>query len=340
MAEPLLEVKDLKVSFRTEDGVVRAVDGVSFTVDQGEVLGIVGESGSGKSVSMLSVLRLINDPNMQVQGEVIYKGRDLMKLHKDEMRQVRGAEIAMIFQDPMTSLNPVYKVGDQIIEGLLIHQDIGKPAARRRAIELLHQVGIPSAEARVDDFPHQFSGGMRQRAMIAMALANNPDILIADEPTTALDVTIQAQIIELIDKLKDEFNSAIILITHDLGVVAEIANEIVVMYAGRVVERAPTRQLFYDPQHPYTWGLLGSIPRLDRPKLERLHSIEGTPPSLINLPEGCKFRPRCPHAFDKCTEEPELRNRVEEHAHLDRCWLTVPDKRRLREETISGEEAA
>ena len=340
MAEPLLEVKDLKVSFRTEDGVVRAVDGVSFTVDQGEVLGIVGESGSGKSVSMLSVLRLINDPNMQVEGEVIYKGSDLMKLHKDEMREVRGAEIAMIFQDPMTSLNPVYKVGDQIIEAILIHQDIGKPSAKRRAIELLHQVGIPSAEARVDDFPHQFSGGMRQRAMIAMALANNPDILIADEPTTALDVTIQAQIIELIDKLKDEFNSAIILITHDLGVVAEIANEIVVMYAGRVVERAPTRQLFYDPQHPYTWGLLGSIPRLDRPKLERLHSIEGTPPSLINLPEGCKFRPRCPHAFDKCTEEPELRNRVEEHAHLDRCWLTVPDKRRLREETISGEKAA
>jgi oligopeptide/dipeptide ABC transporter ATP-binding protein len=340
MAEPLLEVKDLKVSFRTEDGVVSAVDGVSFTVGQGEVLGIVGESGSGKSVSMLSVLRLINDPNMQVEGEVIYKGRDLMKLHKDEMRQVRGAEIAMIFQDPMTSLNPVYKVGDQIIEGLLIHQDIGKPPARRRAIELLHQVGIPSAEARIDDFPHQFSGGMRQRAMIAMALANNPDILIADEPTTALDVTIQAQIIELIDKLKDEFNSAIILITHDLGVVAEIANEIVVMYAGRVVERAPTRQLFYDPQHPYTWGLLGSIPRLDRPKQERLHSIEGTPPSLINLPEGCKFRPRCPHAFEKCAEEPELRNRVDEHAHLDRCWLSVPDKRRLRTETITGEEAA
>jgi oligopeptide/dipeptide ABC transporter ATP-binding protein len=340
MAEPLLEVKDLKVSFRTEDGVVKAVDGVSYTVDQGEVLGIVGESGSGKSVSMLSVLRLINDPNMQVEGEVIYKGRDLMKLHKDEMREVRGAEIAMIFQDPMTSLNPVYRVGDQIIEAILIHQDIGKPAARRRAIELLHQVGIPSAEARVDDFPHQFSGGMRQRAMIAMALANNPDILIADEPTTALDVTIQAQIIELIDQLKDEFNSAVILITHDLGVVAEIANEIVVMYAGRVVERAPTRQLFYDPQHPYTWGLLGSIPRLDRPKKERLHSIVGTPPSLISLPQGCKFRPRCPHAFDKCTEEPELRNRVDDNAHLDRCWLSVPDKRRLRTETVSGEEAA
>ena len=340
MAEPLLEVKDLKVSFRTEDGVVKAVDGVSFSVDQGEVLGIVGESGSGKSVTMMSVLRLINDPNMQVEGEVIYKGRDLMKLHKDEMQEVRGDEIAMIFQDPMTSLNPVYRVGDQIIEAILTHQDVGKPVAKRRAIELLQQVGIPHAEERVEDYPHQFSGGMRQRAMIAMALANNPDILIADEPTTALDVTIQAQIIELIDKLKDEFNSAVVLITHDLGVVAEIANEIIVMYAGRVVERAPTRQLFYDPQHPYTWGLLGSIPRLDRPKLERLHSIKGMPPSLINAPEGCKFRPRCPHAFDKCTEEPELRNRVEEHAHLDRCWLTVPDKRRLRDETISGEEAA
>jgi oligopeptide/dipeptide ABC transporter ATP-binding protein len=340
VAEPLLEVRDLKVSFRTEDGVVHAVDGVSFTVDQGEVLGIVGESGSGKSVTMMSVLRLINDPNMRVEGEVLYKGRDLMKLHKDEMREVRGEEIAMIFQDPMTSLNPVYRVGDQIIEAILTHQEVGKPAARRRAIELLHQVGIPDPEGRVDDYPHQFSGGMRQRAMIAMALANNPDILIADEPTTALDVTIQAQIIELIDTLKDEFNSAVILITHDLGVVAEIANEIIVMYAGRVVERAPTRDLFYDPQHPYTWGLLGSIPRLDRPKLERLHSIKGMPPSLINLPEGCKFRPRCPHAFEKCTEEPELRNRVEEQVHLDRCWLSVPDKRRLRDATISGEEAA
>ncbi len=340
MAEPLLEVNDLKVSFRTEDGVVRAVDGVSFAVDQGDVLGIVGESGSGKSVTMMSVLRLINDPNMRVEGEVIYKGRDLMKLHKDEMREVRGDEIAMIFQDPMTSLNPVYRVGDQIIEAILTHQEVGKGAARRRAIELLHQVGIPDPEERVDDYPHQFSGGMRQRAMIAMALSKNPDILIADEPTTALDVTIQAQIIELIDTLKDEFNSAVILITHDLGVVAEIANEIIVMYAGRVVERAPTRQLFYDPQHPYTWGLLGSIPRLDRPKLERLHSIKGMPPSLINLPQGCKFRPRCPYAFEKCTEEPELRNRVEDQAHLDRCWLTVPDKRRLRDETISGEEAA
>jgi oligopeptide/dipeptide ABC transporter ATP-binding protein len=341
MAEPLLEVKDLKVSFRTEDGVVRAVDGVSFTVDQGEVLGIVGESGSGKSVSMLSVLRLINDPNMQVEGEVIYKGSDLMKLHKDEMRQVRGAEIAMIFQDPMTSLNPVYKVGDQIIEAILIHQDIGKPSAKRRAIELLHQVGIPSAEARVDDFPHQFSGGMRQRAMIAMALANNPDILIADEPTTALDVTIQAQIIELIGRLKNDFNSSVILITHDLGVVADIADDIAVMYAGRVVEYGTKRQVFYDPLHPYTWGLLGSIPRLDRAKPEKLASIAGAPPSLINLPQGCKFRPRCPHAFNKCMENPPIENRVADSPpHLDRCWLTIEQKRDLRELTIHGEAVA
>ncbi|MDX6408458.1 MAG: peptide/nickel transport system ATP-binding protein [Gaiellaceae bacterium] len=340
MAEPLLEVKDLRVSFRTEDGVVQAVDGVSFAVGQGEVLGIVGESGSGKSVTMMSVLRLINDPNMRVEGEVIYKGRDLMKLHKDEMREVRGHEIAMIFQDPMTSLNPVYRVGDQIVEAILTHQEMTKAAAKRRAIELLRQVGISDAQARVDDYPHQFSGGMRQRTMIAMALSNNPDILIADEPTTALDVTIQAQIIELIDKLKDEFNSAVVLITHDLGVVAEIANEIIVMYAGRVVERAPRRPLFYDPQHPYTWGLLGSIPRLDRPRQERLHSIKGSPPSLIKLPQGCKFRPRCPYAFEKCLEEPDLVNRVEEHHHLDRCWLSVPDKRRLRDEPVPDEEEA
>jgi oligopeptide/dipeptide ABC transporter ATP-binding protein len=340
MAEPLLDVKDLKVSFRTEDGVVHAVDGVSFSVQKGEVLGIVGESGSGKSVTMMSVLRLINDPNMRVEGQVLYKGRDLMKLNKDEMQEVRGGEIAMIFQDPMTSLNPVYRVGDQIVEAIVTHQEIDKSQARRRSIDLLRQVGIPHADVRVDDFPHQFSGGMRQRAMIAMALANNPDILIADEPTTALDVTIQAQIIELIDHLKDEFDSAVVLITHDLGVVAEIADEIVVMYAGRIVERAPKRELFYNPQMPYTWGLLGSIPRLDRPKQERLHSIKGLPPSLINLPEGCKFRPRCPYAFEKCLEEPELISRVDDRSHLDRCWLSVPDKQRLREGTISGAEEA
>src|SRR2546427_12662987 len=246
----------------------------------------------------------------------------------------------MIFQDPRTSLNPVFRFGEQIVEAVEAHEPVDRKTARRRAVELLRQVGIPNPESRVDDFPHQFSGGMRQRAMIAIALSCNPSILIADEPTTALDVTIQAQIIELISRLKADFNSAVIMITHDLGVVAEIADEIIVMYAGRVVERATTRELFYDPQMPYTWGLLGSIPRLDRPKPERLHSIEGAPPSLIQLPQGCKFRPRCPHAFEKCTEEPALRNRVEEQAHLDRCWLTVPDKRRLRDATITGEEAA
>jgi oligopeptide/dipeptide ABC transporter ATP-binding protein len=336
MAEPLLEVKDLKVQFRTEDGVVKAVDGVSFTLSQGEVLGIVGESGSGKSVTMMSVLRLINDPNMRTEGEVIYKGRDVMKLDKNQMQEIRGAEISMIFQDPMTSLNPVYRIGEQITESILTHQDIAKRAARRRAIDLLGQVGIPQADRRVDDFPHQFSGGMRQRAMIAMALANNPDVLIADEPTTALDVTIQAQILELIDRLKDDFNSAVILITHDLGVVADIADRIAVMYAGRIVEFGEKREVFYDPQMPYTWGLLGSIPRLDRPKQERLHSIEGMPPSLINPPQGCKFRPRCPHAFEKCLEEPELIARAGKRDHLDRCWLEPETKRGIRDKTIEG----
>jgi oligopeptide/dipeptide ABC transporter ATP-binding protein len=340
MAEPLLEVKNLNVSFRTEDGLVRAVDGVSFTLFPREVLGIVGESGSGKSVTMMSVMRLINDPNMRVDGEVLYKGRDLMKLTKDQMQEVRGDEIAMIFQDPMTSLNPVYRIGDQIGESILTHQDVDKRAARARAVELLKQVGIPQAETRVDDYPHQFSGGMRQRAMIAMALANNPDVLIADEPTTALDVTIQAQIIDLIDKLKDDFDSAVVLITHDLGVVADIADRIGVMYAGRIVEFGAKRDLFYDPQHPYTWGLLGSIPRIDRPKASRLYSIEGMPPSLISSPQGCKFRPRCPHAFEKCFEEPQLVSRVEKRDHLDRCWLDSATKRVARYKTIEGGQAA
>jgi peptide/nickel transport system ATP-binding protein len=337
MGERLIEVKDLKVHFATEDGLVRAVDGVNFTLDRGEVLGIVGESGSGKSVTSMTLLGLTRDKNTRFEGEVLYKGRNVIAMREEELQQVRGNEMAMIFQDPMTSLNPVYTIGAQICEAIRVHENVDKRSGNRRAVELLRQVGIPNPEARVDDYPHQFSGGMRQRAMIAMALACNPDVLIADEPTTALDVTIQAQIIELIDRLKDDFNSAVILITHDLGVVADVADEILVMYAGRVVEQAPTRKLFYDPQMPYTWGLLGSIPRLDRPKSERLHSIKGTPPSLINLPRGCKFRPRCPHAFDKCMEEPALENRVEEPGHLDRCWLTVDEKRELRDLTIHGE---
>ncbi len=337
MAERLLEVKDLRVQFHTEDGVVRAVDGVSYELERGRVLGIVGESGSGKSVTALTLMGLTRDVNTRFEGEILYKGQNLLTMKEEEIEHFRGNELGMIFQDPMTSMNPVYTVGAQICEAIMTHEKADKRSAKRRAVELLRQVGIPNPESRVDDYPHQFSGGMRQRAMIAMALSCNPDVLIADEPTTALDVTIQAQIIELVAKLKDDFNSSVILITHDLGVVADIADEIVVMYAGRIVERAQKRDLFYDPQHPYTWGLLGSIPRLDRPRPEKLHSIKGAPPSLINAPAGCKFRPRCPHAFEKCMEEPPLENRVEAPGHLDRCWLSVEDKRTLREATIQGE---
>ena len=336
MAEQLLDVQDLKVHFATEDGVVRAVDGVSFQLERGKVLGIVGESGSGKSVTAMTLMGLTRDVNSSFEGKVLYKGRDLVQVSDAEMQEFRGNELGMIFQDPMTSLNPVYRIGEQIAEAIRAHERADKRTARRRSVELLRQVGIPNPESRVDEFPHQFSGGMRQRAMIAMALSCNPSILIADEPTTALDVTIQAQIIELIGRLKDEFDSGVILITHDLGVVADIADEIIVMYAGRVVERGATRDLFYDPQMPYTWGLLGSIPRLDRPRPERLHTIAGSPPSLINAPRGCKFRPRCPHAFEKCLEEPQLENRVETPGHLDRCWLDVDYKREHRGETIAG----
>jgi oligopeptide/dipeptide ABC transporter ATP-binding protein len=337
MAERLLDVEDLSVHFATEDGLVRAVDGVSFELERGQVLGIVGESGSGKSVTAMTIMGLTRGVNARFGGSVGYQGKDLLEISDTEMQDYRGNEIGMIFQDPMTSLNPVYRVGEQIVEAIQAHEQVDKRGARRRAVELLREVGIPNPETRIDDFPHQFSGGMRQRAMIAMALSCNPAILIADEPTTALDVTIQAQIVELIGRLKDDFNSAVIMITHDLGVVADIADEILVMYAGRVVERAETRDLFYDPQMPYTWGLLGSIPRLDRPRPERLYSIKGTPPSLINAPKGCKFRPRCPHAFDKCMDEPRLEQRVEAHGHLDRCWLDVEFKRAHRDQMISGE---
>jgi len=340
MAELLLDVRNLKAHFATEDGIVKAVDGVSFELERGQVLGIVGESGSGKSVTAMTVMGLTRDVNSRFDGEVLYKGKDLLKVSDAEMQQYRGAEIGMIFQDPMTSLNPVYRIGEQIAEAIRIHEKVDKRVARNRSVELLRQVGIPNPESRVDDFPHQFSGGMRQRAMIAMALSCNPAVLIADEPTTALDVTIQAQIIELIDRLKDDFNSAVILITHDLGVVADIADEIIVMYAGNVVERAATRDLFYDPLMPYTWGLLGSIPRLDRPRPDRLHSIKGSPPSLITLPQGCAFRPRCPHAFNRCTERPPLENHVDPATHLDRCWLDVEYKRAHRGDTISGQTEA
>jgi peptide/nickel transport system ATP-binding protein len=341
MNEPLLSVDDLRVQFKTSRGQVHAVNGVSFDIAPGETLGLVGESGCGKSVTSLAVLGILARNGRVTSGRAEFEGRDLIGLSDSDLRRIRGREIAMIFQDPMTSLNPVLTIGRQIREALETHLDMDKKAATARAAELIDQVGIPSAEHRLKDYPHQFSGGMRQRAMIAMALACKPKLLIADEPTTALDVTIQAQILDLLRTLVAESNAALILITHDLGVVADIADDIAVMYAGRIVEYGTTRQVFYDPQHPYTWGLLGSIPRLDREKPARLASIAGAPPSLINLPKGCKFRPRCPHAFDKCMEHPPLENRVgDSPPHRDRCWLTVEEKRDLREHTMHGEAAA
>ena len=334
--EPLLEVRDLRVSFRTEDGLVQAVDGVSLSLSEGETLGIVGESGSGKSVTMMSVMRLINDPNARFEGEVLFKGHDLMTLNPEQIREVRGTGIAMIFQDPMTSLNPVHRVGKQIAEQILAHQDISKQAARARAIDLLAAVGIPQPAERVDNYPHEFSGGMRQRVMIAMAVSCNPDILIADEPTTALDVTIQAQILKLLRKLRNDFGTAVVLITHDMGVVADMADRIAVMYAGRIVEQGSRREVFYDAQHPYTWGLLGSIARLDRPKPRRLATIPGQPPSLLRLPEGCAFGDRCAHRFDLCDERPPLLARVDGN-HLDACHLEPKQKKELRETTIHPE---
>jgi oligopeptide/dipeptide ABC transporter ATP-binding protein len=328
--EPLLQIRDLEVSFRTEDGTVRAVDGVSLSLWPGETLGIVGESGSGKSVTMLTVMRLITDPNARFAGQVIYKGRDLMALSQAQIRQIRGAGIAMIFQDPMTSLNPVYKVGWQIAEQIRAHEEISARAARERAAELLAAVGIPHASQRADDYPHQFSGGMRQRVMIAMALSCHPDILIADEPTTALDVTIQAQILRLIARLSEEFGTAVVLITHDMGVVAQMADRVAVMYAGRIVEQGSQRDVFYDPQHPYTWGLLGSIARLDRPKPRRLAAIPGQPPSQLRLPPGCAFGERCPHRFGRCAERPELADRLGS-GHLDACHLDPGLKKERRQ---------
>jgi len=295
MAAPLLEVKDLQVHFETDDGLVKAVDGISYTVDRGQTLGIVGESGSGKSVSSLTVMGLTRSRNARISGTVKFDGKDLLDASEEEMRQIRGDDIAMIFQDPLSSLHPFYKVGKQISEGVLAHRDVSKAQAWDRAVEMLSLVGIPEPRKRADAYPHEFSGGMRQRAMIAMALANDPKLLIADEPTTALDVTVQAQILELIERLQSEFDTAVVVITHDLGVVAEMADEIAVMYAGRIVEKADALTTFSSPEHPYTWGLLSSIPRLDSPRGEELVPIAGRPPSLINLPGGCSFHPRCPY---------------------------------------------
>ncbi|MET0824350.1 MAG: ABC transporter ATP-binding protein [Solirubrobacterales bacterium] len=327
---PLLEVDDLRVSFRTEDGMVQAVDGVSFEVKPGEVLAVVGESGCGKSVTAMTLMGLTRGPNAQISGTAQLGETELIGADDSDLREVRGERLAMIFQDPMTSMNPVYKVGDQISEQILAHRDLSKAEAKQRSIELLKAVGIPGAEERIDNYPHEFSGGMRQRAMIAMGLSLEPPMLIADEPTTALDVTIQAQILRLLKQLNTERGLAVILITHDLGVVADIADRVMVMYAGRVVETGTLDQIFYEPQHPYTWGLLGSIMRLDRPRGARLAQIKGQPPSLIEPPEGCHFRPRCPHAFSRCTEKPELAQRSGSPGHLDRCWLSGEQKKTLR----------
>ncbi len=333
MAEPLLEVKDLRVHFRTDDGIVKAVDGVTYSVAPGETLGIVGESGSGKSVSSLTVMGLTDSKYADISGEVIFQGVDLLKLPSEEMRTIRGAKISMIFQDPMTSLHPFYKVGDQIAEAIREHQKVSKTEAFNQAVEMLGKVNIPRPEERAKQFPHEFSGGMRQRAMIAMALALNPDLLIADEPTTALDVTVQAQILDLIDRLKDEFNAAVIIITHDLGVVAEHCDNIQVMYAGKAAEFGNTDDIYYRPLHPYTWGLLRSIPRLDADEKEPLVPIRGLPPSLINVPTGCAFHPRCPYVMDVCkTDVPALLSADGHHAAA--CHLSLEEKERIRNEEV------
>jgi peptide/nickel transport system ATP-binding protein len=332
----LLDVKDLRTSFRTEDGVVKAVDGVSFTVEKGQTLGIVGESGCGKSVTCLTIMGLNPKRNTITGGEALWKGNDLLTMKPSELRQIRGSEISMIFQDPMTSLNPVHTIGKQLEEAILLHRDVTKKVARARSLELLKAVGIPRAEQRIDDYPHQFSGGMRQRVMIAMALVNDPDLLIADEPTTALDVTTQAQILELMDRLQREFGSAIIMITHDLGVIAEIADEVVVMYAARVAEKGSVEQLFTRPHHPYTWGLLGSLPRLDA-DTERLVQIQGQPPSLLNPPRGCRFNPRCPYVMNICKQqEPDLRPVSDEGEHLQACHLDEQTKDREAAKLLAG----
>ncbi|HEU5373521.1 MAG TPA: ABC transporter ATP-binding protein [Gaiellaceae bacterium] len=335
MPEPLLEIRDLRVSFRTEAGLVRAVDGLSLTVDVDDVVGIVGESGSGKTVSMMAVMRLIRDPNAIIEGEVLLRGRDLMALPPNEMRQVRGGEIAMIFQDPMTALTPVYTVGWQIVEQLRAHRDLTRKHARARAVELLAEVGIPNPERRFGQYPHEFSGGMRQRVMIAMALSCSPSLLIADEPTTALDVTIQAQILELMKSLRRDHGSSILIITHDMGVVSDLAERVVVMYAGGVVEEGPKSAVFRDPQHPYTWGLLGSIPRVGRTRGRRLTVIPGQPPSLLAPPVGCRFAPRCAFRFPKCDERPALLPRVGP-GHLDACHLEPAVRPELRRERRSA----
>ncbi|MCG8513609.1 MAG: ABC transporter ATP-binding protein [Halanaerobiales bacterium] len=319
--EKLLEIKNLKTYFYTEEGVSKAVDGVDFEIYPGETLGVVGESGCGKSVTSLSVMRLIPEPPGKIlEGEILFKGQDLTKLSPDQIRDIRGNEISMIFQEPMTSLNPVFTVGNQIAEAIIIHKQVSKKEAMAEAVEMLRKVGIPLPEQRINEYPHQLSGGMRQRVMIAMALSCNPALLIADEPTTALDVTIQAQILELMEELKEKFNMSIMMITHDLGVIAEVSDRVAVMYAGKIVEYTDARTLFAKPQHPYTWGLMNSIPRMDK-EVERLTAIPGIVPSSLEFPEGCRYNTRCLLADEKCiASEPPIEE-VEAGHHV-RCWYS------------------
>jgi peptide/nickel transport system ATP-binding protein len=332
----LLDVRDLHTYFHTDDGVVKAVDGVDFSVEPGQTVGIVGESGSGKSVTCLTIMGLNEKRNTESSGQVLFDGEDLLNVGHGRLRALRGSEIAMIFQDPMTSLNPVHSIGRQLVETVLLHRDISKKEARSRAIESLKEVGIPRAERRIGDYPHQFSGGMRQRVMIAMAMINDPKLLIADEPTTALDVTTQAQILALMQKLQEDHGTAIILITHDLGVVAETADEVVVMYAAKVIEHAKVDGIFNRPQHPYTWGLLGSLPRLDV-DVERLEQIPGQPPSLLRPPRGCRFHPRCPYVMDVCRQKvPELMPLSTDPGHTQACFLDEETKAREAERVTTS----
>ncbi|MGI8595057.1 MAG: ABC transporter ATP-binding protein [Solirubrobacteraceae bacterium] len=339
-AGPLLAIDDLRVGFRTPDGIVQAVRGVSLDVAAGGVLGIVGESGSGKSVSMLSVLGLTRGPTTEIGGAIRFEGHDLVSASEADLRSVRGGRIAMIFQDPLSSLHPFYRVGRQLVEALRVHQKTTKAAARERAVELLTLVGIPDPRRLVNAYPHEYSGGMRQRAMIAMALANDPELLIADEPTTALDVTVQAQILALLARLREELGMALVLITHDLGVVAQVADDIAVMYAGEVVERGSKEAIFAAPEHPYTWGLLRSIPRLDRPRHEELVPIAGSPPSLIAPPNGCAFHPRCPYVREAHRREhPQLDPAPGPGSHDVRCLLPATTRRRLWRELAAPAES-
>jgi peptide/nickel transport system ATP-binding protein len=335
--EPLLRVEDLCVEIPTEDGVVHAVDGITYEVARGGALGIVGESGSGKTVAALTTIGLTRRIGARISGRILFEGRDLLELSEGEMQAIRGNEIAMVFQDPLSSLHPLYRIGSQIAEAVRAHRDVSKSEARARARELLEQVGLPEAGRRAEEYPHELSGGMRQRAMIAMALANDPKLLIADEPTTALDVTVQAQILALLERLRSERGMAIVIVTHDLGVVAETAEQIAVMYAGRIVETASTDALFAAPEHPYTWGLLKSIPTLDRPREERLTPIPGRPPSLIDRPSGCHFHPRCAYARPSHARvDPPLQATPGEPSHAVACLLESPTRARLWEQLRAG----